>query len=90
MDDESLDEVILSAAGLATSVLVLALPIYYVWKLVAPFRRVGVPHWPPVLALSLWLLQWPFAIMSAVRCMGGGAAIRCAAGSSLSAFSRTT
>jgi hypothetical protein len=25
-----------------------------------------------VVCLSLWLLQWPFAIVSAVGCLGGG------------------
>ena len=54
------------------SVLVLALPTYYVWKLVASFRRLGVPHWPPAVCLSLRVLQWPFFIVSAAGCMGGG------------------
>jgi hypothetical protein len=69
---ETLNETLLGGAAAVTGVVIFALPIYYGWKLVASFRRVGVPHWPPVLALSLWLLQWPFAIVSAVGCMGGG------------------
>lgn len=40
-----------------TGVLIFALPIYTIWKLVASFRRKGVLHWPPILALSLWLLH---------------------------------
>ncbi len=70
----ALNEVILSAGGVALDVIIFALPIYYVWKLVTSFRREGIPHWPPILALSLWLLQWPFAIVSAVDCLGGGCA----------------
>jgi hypothetical protein len=70
---ETLSEVILGAAAVATSVLVLALPIYYGWKLVASFRR-KTAHWLPILALSLWLSQWPFAILSAAGCLGGGCA----------------
>jgi hypothetical protein len=61
-------------AGVALDVLIFALPIYYVWKLVTSFRREGIPRWPPILALTLWLLQWPFAIVSAVGCLGGGCA----------------
>jgi hypothetical protein len=57
---------------MGTSVLLFALPIYYVWNLVASFRREGVPHWPPTVCLSLWCLQWPFFIVAAIGCMGGG------------------
>jgi hypothetical protein len=39
---------------------------------VASFRRKAIAHWPPAVCLSLWLLQWPFAIVSAAGCMGGG------------------
>jgi hypothetical protein len=67
----TLNEVLFGGAAMATNVVVFALPIYYVWKLVASFRRVGVSHWPPVLALSLWLLQCPFFLMAMAGCMGG-------------------
>jgi hypothetical protein len=70
--EETLNEVTLSGAALVTSVMIFALPIYYVWKLVASFRRKTLPHWPPIVCLSLWLLQWPFFIVSAAGCMGGG------------------
>jgi hypothetical protein len=53
---EGLNEAFSSGAAVAISVMLFALPIYYVWKLVVSFRRAGVPHWPPVVALSLWLL----------------------------------
>jgi hypothetical protein len=69
---ETLNETLLGGAAAVTGVVIFALPIYYAWKLVASFRRVGVPHWPPAVCLSLWLLQWPFAIVSAAGCMGGG------------------
>jgi hypothetical protein len=68
----SLSETLLGWAAEILGVVIFALPIYYVWKLVLSFRRQLTPHWPPILALSLWLLQWPFAIMSAVGCLGGG------------------
>jgi hypothetical protein len=71
---ESFNETLLGAAAAALGVLIFALPIYYVWKLVASFRREAIPRWPPIVCLSLWLLQWPFAIMSAVGCLGGGCA----------------
>jgi hypothetical protein len=70
----ALNETFLRGAAAVTGVLIFALPIYYVWKLAVSFRHLGVPHWPPVLALSLWLLQWPFAIVSAMGCLGGGCA----------------
>ena len=57
---------------MVTGVVIFALPVYYAWKLVASFRRKGVPHWPPAVCLGLWSLQWPFAIVSAVGCLGGG------------------
>ena len=57
---------------MATGVMIFALPIYYAWKLVASIRQKSIPRWPPVVCLSLWLLQWPFFILSAVGCMGGG------------------
>ena len=69
---QSLNEVFLSGAAVATGVVLFALPIYYIWKLAASFRRVGFPHWPPVLALGLWCLQWPFFLMAMAGCMGGG------------------
>jgi len=69
---ESLNDTLLGGAAALTGVVIFALPIYYLWKLVASFRRVGVPHWPPAVCLGLWLLQWPFAIVSAAGCMGGG------------------
>jgi hypothetical protein len=56
------------------SVLVLALPIYYVWKWVASFRPKAISHWPPAVCLGLWLLQWTFFLVSAAGCMGGGCA----------------
>ena len=65
-------EASLSAAAAVTGVVIFAIPIYCVWKLVASFRRAGVPHWPPAVCLSLWLLQWPFFILLAVGCLGGG------------------
>jgi hypothetical protein len=68
----ALNESILPGVAVATSVMIFAFPIYYLWKLVASFRHKLVPHWPPVVCLSLWLLQWPFLILSAVGCMGGG------------------
>jgi hypothetical protein len=70
--NESLNETLLSGAAAILGVVIFALPIYYVWKLVASFRRQAIPHWPPAVCLSLWLLQWPFAIVSAMGCMGGG------------------
>jgi hypothetical protein len=72
--NQTLDESFLSGAAAVTGVLIFALPIYYVWTLVAFFRRQGVLHWPPAVCLGLWLLQWPFAIVSAVGCLGGGCA----------------
>lgn len=69
---EALNEALLGGAAVATSVMIFALPIYYVWKLVASFRRKAIPHWPPAVCLSLWLLQLPFFIVSAAGCMGGG------------------
>ena len=57
---------------IATSVVLFAVPIFYVWKQVASFRRDGVPHWPPAVCLGLWVLQWPFFIVAAAGCMGGG------------------
>ena len=69
-----LNEALLGVAAFATSVMIFALVIYYVWKLVASFRRKAIPHWPPVVCLSLWLLQWPFYIVAAAGCMGGGCA----------------
>jgi hypothetical protein len=68
----TLNEVMLGGAAIAMNVVIFGLPIYYVWKLVASFRRVGVPHWPPALALSSWLLQWPFFLLAMAGCMGGG------------------
>ena len=67
-----MNEALLGGAAIATSVMIFALPIYYVWKLVASFRRKAIPYWPPAVCLSLWLLQWPFLIVSAAGCMGGG------------------
>jgi hypothetical protein len=69
--NETLNETLLGGAAVVTGVVIFALPVYYVWKLVASFRRKGVPHWPPAVCLGLWLLQWPFAIVSAVGCLGG-------------------
>jgi hypothetical protein len=69
---QALDESLLTGVAEATGVIILALPIYYVWKLVASIRQKSIPHWPPVVCLSLWLLQWPFFILSAVGCMGCG------------------
>jgi hypothetical protein len=66
---EAVNQTLLSAAAVATSVILFALPIYYAWKLVASFRRAGIPHWPPAVALSLWCLQWPlFLVAAAGRC----------------------
>jgi hypothetical protein len=72
--NEALGEVVLSGAPVTMGVMLFGLPIYYVWKLVASFRRKAIPHWPPVVCLSLWLLQWPFAVVSAAGCLGGGCA----------------
>ena len=60
---ESFDDTLLGGAAAALGVLIFALPIYYVWKLVASFRREAIPRWPPIVCLSLWLLQWPFAVI---------------------------
>jgi hypothetical protein len=68
----TLNGVLLGGAAIATNVVIFALPIYYVWKLVVSFRRVGVPRWPPAVCLGLWLLQWPFFLIAAAGCMGGG------------------
>ena len=69
---QALNESLLTGVAVATGVMIFALPIYYVWKLVASIRQKSIPRWPPVVCLSLWLLQWPFFILSAVGCMGGG------------------
>jgi hypothetical protein len=69
--EEAFNQAMLGGAAAVTGVVIFALPIYYVWKLVASFRRVGVPHWPPAVCSGLWLLQWPFAIVSAAGCMDG-------------------
>ena len=69
---QSLNESLLNGVAVATSVIIFAFPIYYVWKLVASIRQKSIRYWPPVVCLSLWLLQWPFFILSAVGCMGGG------------------
>jgi len=69
---QALNESLLTGVAAATSVMIFALPIYYLWKLVASIRQKSIPHWPPIVCLSLWLLQWPFFILSAVGCMGGG------------------
>ena len=71
---QALDESLLTGVAVATGVMIFALPIYYVWKLVASIRQKSIRYWPPVVCLSLWLLQWPFFILSAVGCMGGGCA----------------
>jgi hypothetical protein len=68
---QALNESLLSGVAAATGVMIFAPPIYYAWKLVASFRQKSIPHWPPVVCLSLWLLQWPFLILSAVGCLGG-------------------
>ena len=70
--NETLNETLLVGAAAVTGVLIFALQIYYVWKMVVSFRRKGVRRWPPILAFSFWLLQWPFAILSAAGCLGGG------------------
>ena len=70
--NETLNETLLGGAAAVTGVVIFALPIYYGWKLVASFRRKAIPHWSPAVCLGLWLLQWPFAIVSAAGCMGGG------------------
>jgi hypothetical protein len=67
--NEALNEVILCGAAVATSVMLFTLPIYYVWKLVASFRRQGIAHWPPAVCLGLWLLQRPFFLVSAAGCL---------------------
>ena len=69
---QALNESLLTGVAVATGVMIFALPIYYAWKLVASIRQKSIPRWPPVVCLSLWLLQWPFFILSAVGCMGGG------------------
>ena len=59
--------------GIAMSLIILVLPIYYLWNFFASFRRTSAnSHWPPVACLGLWLLQWPFVILGAAGCMGGG------------------
>ena len=60
--------------AVATGCIVFVPPIYYLWKLVGSFRQKSIPHWPPVVCLSLWLLQWPFFLLAAVGCLGGGCA----------------
>jgi hypothetical protein len=67
-----LNESLLAVVAVATSVMIFVLPIYYLWMLVASFRHELIPRWPPAVCLSLWLLQWPFLILSAVGCMAGG------------------
>jgi hypothetical protein len=69
---EALNDTLLGGAAVATCLIIFALPVYYVWKLVASFRRNAIPHWPPAVCLGLWLLQWPFFLVSAAGCMGGG------------------
>jgi hypothetical protein len=69
---ETLNEALLGGVAVATSVTIFALPIYYVWKLVASFRRKTIPHWPPSVCLGLWFLQWPFFLVAMAGCMGGG------------------
>jgi hypothetical protein len=63
----------LDAFAILLSLVLLALPIYYLWMFIASFRRnTPHPHSPPIICLVLWLCQWPFAFMSAAGCMGGG------------------
>ena len=62
----------LAVATVATSALILALPIYYVRRLVVSLRHRSIPRWPPLICLALWLAQWPFLLLSAVGCLGGG------------------
>jgi hypothetical protein len=69
---QALDDSLLTGVAVATGVTIVALPIYYLWKLLASFRHKLIPHWPPAVCLTLWLLQWPLFILSAVGCMGGG------------------
>jgi hypothetical protein len=69
---QAINESLLTGVAVATGVIIFALPIYYVWKLVASIRQKSIPHWPPVVCFSLWLLQWPFFLLSAVGCLGGG------------------
>ena len=69
---QALNESLLTGVAVATGVMIFALPIYYVWKLAASIRQKSIPRWPPVVCLGLWLSQWPFFILSAVGCMGGG------------------
>ena len=66
------NESLLTAVAVVTGIMIFALPIYYFWKLLASFRHQSIPHWPAAVCLSLWLLQWPFFILSAMSCMGGG------------------
>jgi hypothetical protein len=63
---------LLSSLAIAMTLVFVAIPIYYLWKLVASFRKSLDSHWPPVACLGLWLLQWPFAFLHAAGCMGGG------------------
>jgi hypothetical protein len=67
-----LNKSLLPGVAVATSGMIFVPPIYYLWKLVASFRQKSIPHWPPAVCLSLWLLQWPFFILLAVGCLGGG------------------
>jgi hypothetical protein len=69
---QALNEVSLQEVAVATGVVILAPPVYYIWRLLASFRRESAPHWPPTVCLTLWLLQWPFFILSAAGCLGGG------------------
>ena len=57
---------------MATGVTIISFPLYYLWKLLVSFRHRSVSHWPAAVCLGLWLLQWPFFILSAMGCMGGG------------------
>ena len=72
--EAALNNSLLPWLAVATGCIILLPPIYYLWKLVASFRRKSTPHWPPVVCLSLWLLQWPFFLLAAVGCLGGGCA----------------
>jgi hypothetical protein len=64
---------LLIALGVVLSVVLLTPPVYYLWSLFASFRRdVTRARRPPIVCFGLWLLQWPFALLGMVGCLGGG------------------
>ncbi len=67
-----IQEELLVGAAVATNVTIFAVLVYYAWRLLASFRHKSVSRWPPALCLGLWLMQWPFFVLSAVGCLGGG------------------